>query len=141
MGLTRVAIVRPLFMAMVILAILVMGAISYSRLAVELWPSIDFPVVTVVTPYPGASPETVEDLVSKPIEDALSGLSNLDYMMSISAEGVSYVWVVFTDRADPDAAAIDVERTVSQIRSTLPSDVQPPSVVKADLQALPVINL
>jgi HAE1 family hydrophobic/amphiphilic exporter-1 len=141
MGLTRIAILRPLFTTMVFLAIAVVGLVAYRRLGVDLWPALNIPVVTVTVVYPGASPETVEQQVTRPIEDALSGLPNLDYLASTSTEGLALVTVVFTERADPDAAAIDVERRISAIRATLPSDIRPPSVGKFDLQALPVMTL
>jgi len=88
MGLTRVAISRPLFILMVILGMVIMGAVSYTRLGVELFPSISTPVVTVVTAYPGASPEDVERLVTRPIEDAVAGINNVDVLSSSSTEGV-----------------------------------------------------
>ena len=91
MGLTRAAVLRPLFITMIFLAIVVFGLVSYTRLGVNLLPSVNIPVVTVVTAYPGASPDSVESLVTVPLEDALSGLSNLDYISSSSIEGVSTV--------------------------------------------------
>lgn len=141
MGLTRVAILRPLFMLMVILAIVVFGLVSYTRLGIDLFPAINFPVVSVVTTYSGASPDAVETLVTVPIEDALSGLSDVDYMVSTSGEGVSFVTIVFTDRANPDAVATDVERKISAMRSQLPSDADVPNVVTFDINALPVMNI
>lgn len=132
---------RPLFITMVFLAIIVFGLVSYSRLGVDLLPSVNFPVVTVVTAYPGASPSSVENLVTVPVEDALSGLSDLDYITSTSVEGVSTVIIVFTERANTDAAAIDVERKLNTIRATLPTDVQAPAIVKADINAAPILNL
>ncbi|MBI2941067.1 MAG: efflux RND transporter permease subunit [Chloroflexi bacterium] len=141
MGLTRIAVLRPLFITMVILAVVVFGLVSYGRLGVDLYPELNYPVVTVVTFYPGASPESVEGLVTIPIEDALSGLGDVDYMASTSAEGVSFVTLVFTDRARPEAAPIDVERKVNAIRANLPADAKPPGIVKADINALPVLNV
>jgi hydrophobic/amphiphilic exporter-1 (mainly G- bacteria), HAE1 family len=140
-GLTRLAVRRPLFITMAFLAIVVFGVVSYQRLGVNLLPAVDFPVVTVVTAYPGASPDSVESLVTIPIEDALSGLSNLDYITSTSVEGVSSVVVVFNERADSNAAAIDVERKVNSIRAVLPADAVAPTIVKADINVLPVLNL
>ena len=124
MGLTRVAISRPLFILMVILAMVIMGVVAYSRLGVELFPNINVPVVTVITSYPGAAPDDVERLVTKPIEDAVSGISNVDVLSSSSTEGRSTVTITFTDRANADLSATDVERRVSAIRASLPSDVR-----------------
>jgi hydrophobic/amphiphilic exporter-1 (mainly G- bacteria), HAE1 family len=141
MSLTRVAISRPVFILMVILGLVMMGALSYSRLGVELFPSLNVPVVTVSTGYPGATPEDVERLVTKPIEDAVTGINQVDYVASSSSEGRSTVTIVFTDRANTDLAATDVERRISAIRATLPSDVLPPSVLKQDPNAQPIMFL
>ena len=141
MGLTRAAVLRPLFITMIFLAIVVFGLVSYTRLGVNLLPSVNIPVVTVVTAYPGASPDSVESLVTVPLEDALSGLSNLDYISSSSVEGVSTVTLAFTEKANTDASAIDVERKVSSIRSTLPAESKEPTIIKVDLNAAPVLNL
>ena len=115
MGLTRVAISRPLFILMVITAMVILGAVSYSRLNVELFPSINVPVVTVITAYPGAAPDDVERLVTKPIEDAVSGISNVDVLSSSSTEGQSSVTITFTDRANADIAATDVEEICNEL--------------------------
>jgi HAE1 family hydrophobic/amphiphilic exporter-1 len=141
MGLTRVSIVRPLFITMVMLGLVVIGLVSYTRLGVDLLPAINFPVVSVVVPYPGAGPESVEQLVVKPIEDVLAGEGNLDFVISQSTEGMGVVTLVYKETANVDAAAINVERKVNSIRAALPSDVQPPSVIRADVNAQPVMNL
>src|SRR5579884_1798550 len=141
MGLTRIAILRPLFIAMVVLGLIVLGGVSYTKLGVDLYPNVDFPVTSVVTVYPGAGPETVEQLVTKPIEDAVAGLNGIDYIQSYSAEGISYVIVIFKQDVNGDAASIDVERKVNGLRGSLPQDAQPPSVVKADITSLPVMNI
>jgi HAE1 family hydrophobic/amphiphilic exporter-1 len=122
-GLTRLSILRPLFITMVVLAMVVVGLVSYVRLGVDLLPAIDFPVVSVVVPYPGAGPESIEQLVVKPIEDALAGERNLDYIISQSNEGIGAVILVYKIGADASEAAIDVERKVSGIRGLLPQDV------------------
>ncbi len=141
MGLTRVAVLRPLFIAMVVLGLIVLGAVSYTKLGVDLYPNVDFPVTSVVTAYPGAGPETVEQLVTKPIEDAVAGINGIDYIQSYSAEGYSYVIVVFKEDVNGDAASIDVERKINAVRGSLPQDSQPPSVVKADITSLPVMSI
>ena len=141
MGLTRIAILRPLFIAMVILGLIVLGLVSYTKLGVDLYPNVDFPVTSVVTAYPGAGPETVEQLVTKPIEDAVAGINGIDYIQSYSAEGFSYVVVVFKQEVNGDAASIDVERKINAVRGALPQDAQPPSVVKANITSLPVMSI
>src|SRR5918997_2769705 len=141
MGLTRVAITRPVFILMVISAMVILGLVSFSRLNAELYPTINTPVVTVLTTYSGASPEDIERLITKPIEDAVAGIANIDSIQSFSSEGRSQVTIPFTDAANVDLAATDVERRVSAIRSTLPQDSDSPSVLKIDPSQLPVLYL
>jgi HAE1 family hydrophobic/amphiphilic exporter-1 len=141
MGLTRVALTRPVFMLMVILALVVMGLVASTRLNAELFPNVVSPAVTVVTRYPGAAPEDVERLVTKPIEDAIAGLADIDYISASSAEGRSIVQVVFTDRANQDIVAVDVERRVSAARALLPPEVEAPAVLKIDPSQQPVLFL
>ncbi|HLI27267.1 MAG TPA: efflux RND transporter permease subunit [Chloroflexota bacterium] len=141
MGLTRIAIQRPVFILMVFSAIIVMGLVAYTRLNAELYPRVNTPVVTIITTYSGASPEDVERLITKPLEDAVAGIADLDYLQSSSMEGISTIIVTFTDAANPDLAASDVERRVSAVRGQLPQDADQPSVLKVDLQSLPVLYL
>jgi HAE1 family hydrophobic/amphiphilic exporter-1 len=141
MGLTRVAIERPVFILMVFAAIIVLGLVAFTRLNAELYPRVNTPVVTIITIYSGASPEDVERLITKPLEDAVAGIADLDYIQSSSTEGVSTIIVTFTDAANPDLAASDVERRVSAVRGQLPQDANQPSVLKVDIQSLPVLYL
>ncbi|HLH21985.1 MAG TPA: efflux RND transporter permease subunit [Chloroflexota bacterium] len=141
MGLTRVAITRPVFILMVISAMVILGLVSFTRLNAELYPDINTPVVTVLTTYSGAAPEDVERLITKPIEDAVAGIANIDNIQSFSSEGRSQVTITFTDAANVDLAASDVDRRVSAIRSTLPQDADAPSVLKVDPTQLPVLYL
>ncbi|HEX2034529.1 MAG TPA: efflux RND transporter permease subunit [Chloroflexota bacterium] len=138
---TRLAIQRPLFMLMAILGVLIFGAIGYTRMGVDLYPPVNIPVVLVSVPYPGASPEIVESLVTKPIEDAVAGLPNLDQVTSTSSEGSSTVVVTFTEVADADTVALEVEKRVNGIRGSLPTDILPPSVFKFDIDQLPIMRL
>src|SRR5579885_3419788 len=141
MGLTSLAIRRPLFMLMVISAIVVFGLVSYSRLGVDLNPNVNFPVVSIVTSYPGAGSESVDRLVTRKIEDAVAGINGIDYIRSSSTRGVSQVVVVFKDGVNADTASIEVERKVDAARANLPTESDAPSIVKADLHAQPVIDL
>lgn len=141
MGLTRIAISRPVFMLMVISALVILGLVSFSRLNAELYPSINTPAVTVLTTYSGASPEDVERLITKPLEDAVAGLANIDSITSYSSEGRSQITIMFTDAANVDIAANDVERRVSAVRALLPPDADAPSVLKIDPTQLPVLYL
>jgi hydrophobic/amphiphilic exporter-1 (mainly G- bacteria), HAE1 family len=140
-GLTRVAIARPVFMLMVIMAMILLGLVSFFRLNAELYPPINTPVVTVLTTYPGAAPEDVRRLISEPIEDAVAGIANVDVIQSSSGEGSSQVTITFTDAADINVAATDVERRISAVRAQLPDDAESPTVLKLDPTQLPVLYL
>ena len=83
MGLTRVAINRPVFILMVITAMVILGLVSFTRLNAELFPSISFPVVTVVTTYSGASPDDIDRLVTQPLQDAIAGIAHVDVLQSV----------------------------------------------------------
>src|SRR5258708_18318525 len=140
MGLTNIAIKRPLLMLMAIGALLVVGFVSWTKLGVDLLPALDFPIVVVNTVYPGASPEAVDTLITKRVEDAVVTINNIDYISSNSTEGVSTVVIFFKDAAPKDSS-IDVERKVSAIRGLLPADAKDPSVGKYDPNAQPILQL
>src|SRR5689334_22547566 len=140
MWLTSTAIKRPLFMLMVIGALLVVGLVSWTKLGVDLLPALDFPIVVVTTQFPGASPDAVDTLVTKPVEDAVATINDIDYIQATSVEGVSSVVIFFTDKAAKDSS-IDVERRVSALRATLPTDAKDPAVGKYDPNAQPILLL
>ncbi len=128
-------------MLMIILALVVLGIRGFTLMQVDRFPKVDFPFVSVLTVFPGASPEDVEDLVVKPIEDAVAGIPGVDYVQSIANEGVGLVVIAFVEGVDGNQAAIDVERQVAAIKGTLPEDATDPSIVKADINAIPIMNL
>lgn len=139
MWLTSLSIRRPVFILMVMLTFMVLGFYSYSRMKVELQPNVDFPVVTVVTAYPGAGPEEIETLVSKRIEDAVGSASGVKEVSSTSREGLSLVVVEFELGTNLDTAFTDVRSKVDSIRSEFPTDVESPSISKIDTRASPVM--
>lgn len=141
MSLTRLAIRRPLTMLMIILGLVVMGYRAMTLMQVDRFPKVDFPVVSIVTVYPGASPNDVEDLVVKPIEDAVAGISGIDQINSTSGEGVGAVVIQFVEGINGNQAAIDVERQVATVRGQLPTDAKDPSIIKADINAIPIMQV
>ncbi|RMF04461.1 MAG: efflux RND transporter permease subunit [Chloroflexi bacterium] len=141
MGLTRLSLRRPLTMLMIIVALLIMGWQGYNRLLLDRFPAVDFPFVTVTVIFPGASPEDVEDLVLKPLEDAISTISGIDELNATAQEGIGTIVVAFVEGTDGNAAAIDVERQVSSARGKLPDDAEVPVVGKFDFNSIPVVIL
>jgi len=141
MGLTKLAITRPLTMLMIILAMVVFGLRSYSELQVDRYPSVDFPVVSVIVAYPGAGPEDVERDIVKPIEDAVATVGGVDTITGKAQENVGIIVVAFQQDVNASNATSEVERKVAAIKGTLPDDAKEPSVVKADLNALPIMEM
>jgi HAE1 family hydrophobic/amphiphilic exporter-1 len=141
MALTRLAVYRPLAILMLILALVILGAYSYGLLPVDRFPKVDFPFVSIVTLYPGASPEDVERDIIKPIEDAVSGISGVRHITSNAREGVGIVSIEFYEDTNADQAAIDVDRRLATIKSGFPEGAKDPSVIKADINALPIMDL
>src|SRR5438093_13486109 len=101
MGLTRLAVERPLTILMGVLAIVLLGGVSYTYLKIDRLPPLNFPVVNVVISYPQAAAQDVEQLVTKPVEDAVSGASGIAQSSSTSSEGTPNVRIQFVEEADP----------------------------------------
>jgi hydrophobic/amphiphilic exporter-1 (mainly G- bacteria), HAE1 family len=139
--LSDVSIKRPIFTAMIMMAILVFGAVMYKRLSVDLYPKVDFPIVTVTVVYPGADPETMESKVADPIEEAVNSLSGIDQLRSTSLEGVAQVFVQFDLGVDLDVAAQDVRDRIAGVQRDLPQGAEPPVVEKLDIGASPVLQI
>ncbi len=139
MVLSDVCIKRPVFAAVLSLAILLVGMISYSRLAVRELPKIDQPIVTVTTTYRGASADVMESQVTKPLEDSLSGIEGVDILTSSSRAEQSDITITFKLSRDPDSAAADVRDKVSRVRGRLPQLIDEPVLAKTDADAFPIL--
>ncbi|TAH35542.1 MAG: efflux RND transporter permease subunit [Planctomycetota bacterium] len=140
-GLAELCIRRPVLASMLILSLVVVGVASYLNLAVDRFPAVDLPTVSVRTSLPGASTEEVEVLVSDPIEEAVNTVEGIDQLRSISVAGASIVVVTFRLERDIDAAAQDVRDRVSAVLPQLPEDAEPPVVAKFDNDQTPVITV
>ena len=141
MGVTRLAITRPIAILMIVAAFLVLGFVSYLRLPAELNPKVDFPVVSVNTTYAGTNPQEMETLITKPIEDSISGVSGLKQIDSTSQSGVSVVRCTFFFGTNLDTAAADVRQKVDAVRKRLPTNADSPSVAKQDNASQPVMYI
>ncbi|MBI3976678.1 MAG: efflux RND transporter permease subunit [Chloroflexi bacterium] len=140
MGLTRLAVNRPLTILMFVLGLVILGLVARSQLRVDRMPNISFPFVGVSFSYPGASPEDVEALVVDRIEQRLAGLAGVTSINSTSNVGSGSINVSLAEGADADRAAVDVERRLATLRAQLPADVTP-SVNRADPNAFPIMNI
>jgi len=140
-GLSALAIRRPVFTAMVMSALVVLGFFSYRRLPIDQFPSIDLPIVTVQTVYPGASAGTVEREVTRRLEEAFNPVQDVKKITSISLEGVSQVVVEFQLTRNVDVAAQDLRSKIDAIRRDLPDGVESPVVQKIDFGSMPILSL
>ena len=141
MQLPEICIRRPVLATVLSLVVLLVGLISYTRLAVREYPRIDEPVVSVTTTYRGASAEVVESQVTKVLEDSLAGIEGVELMTSQSRSERSQINVRFTLKRDPDSAAADVRDKVSRVRAKLPDTVDEPVVAKVESDSFPVVYL
>ncbi len=141
MFITRVSIHHPVFASMVMLALMVVGIFSYARMGVDQFPDIDLPVIVVSTTFSGASPETMESDITRPIENAVNTIAGIDTVTSESYEGHSVVVVQFDLDVDAESAAQDVRDRVSRLEATLPDNADAPQIMRFNPDDQPIISL
>ena len=141
MWFTRVSIGNPVLATMVMLAFVVMGLFSAQRLKVEQFPNVEFPTVVVQTDYPGASPEIVEDEVTRPLEEGINSIAGISQLNSRTYEGYSLVIVQFNLDMDGRKAADDVREKVAQIRPQFRAEVKESRISRFDPASRPVYTL
>lgn len=141
MFLTKISVRHPVFATMVMVALLVFGIYSYSRLPIEQMPNIDLPVVAVVVSYPGASAQSVENDVIKPIEDAVNSISGIDTLQSIAQQNAAMIIMLFDMDVKSTDAVQEVRDKVSAIEANLPSNADKPQILRFDPNALPILSL
>ncbi|SFU17146.1 efflux RND transporter permease subunit [Mesorhizobium sp. YR577] len=141
MFLTRISVTYPVFTTMMMVALLVMGIFSFQRLGLDQYPNVDVPIVVVMTTYPGATPETVETEVTRPVEDALNAISGLDEITSTSYEGRSVVTAKFKLEVQGAVAAQDVRDKVAAIEAKFPDDVDKPIVSRFNPSDQPILSV
>ncbi|MCI0546116.1 MAG: efflux RND transporter permease subunit [Candidatus Rokubacteria bacterium] len=139
--LAEVCIRRPVFAAMIILALVVVGAASFFRLGVDRFPSVDLPTVSIRTTFTGAATEEMETEVSKRIEEVVNTVEGISVLRSISGTGSSIVIVTFNLERDIDVATQDVRDKVATVLKDLPRDADPPIVAKFDNDSSPVMTV
>lgn len=141
MWFTRVSIDNPVFATMMMAALLVLGLFSYSRLPVEQFPDVTFPVVVISTEYPGASPENVEEEVSRRIEEAVNTISGIKTLSSRSYEGLSVVVVQFDLVIDAKSAAQDVREKIAVLRPSFRAEIKEPKISRFNPDDSPVVSV
>ncbi|MFP3912361.1 MAG: efflux RND transporter permease subunit, partial [Desulfobacteraceae bacterium] len=141
MSLPGFSVHRPIFITMVTLIVVIIGAFSLSRLRIDLLPNIELPTLTVRTEYEGASPEVMERLVTQIVEEIIATVPGVEEMTSQSSEGNSSVQVRFVWGTDIDTAAMDVQSKLEDEINELPDDVVRPRIRKFDIASFPVVLL
>lgn len=141
MFLPNLAIKRPVFITMIMSALMIFGLLSFSRIGVDLYPEVEFPIITIHTALPGADPQTVETSVSKPIEDAVSSIGSIKHLHSTSTDNISQIVIEFELEKNIDIAYQEVLAKIGTIRDKLPDDIEEPLIEKADLNAAPILAL
>ena len=141
MSIPRLAIHRPVTMFMISFVIVLLGGISLTRLPVDLMPDTEFPSITVRVNYAGVGPLEMEELVTRPIEQAVSAVAGLERVESTSSEGNANVRLNFSWGTDLSEAADDVRTRIDRVRGRLPEDADPPTIFKFDSTAMPIMGI
>jgi len=139
MNLAKFALRNPITILMAVLGSIILGAVAFSKLPVDMFPDITFPSITVATFYPGANPQDMERMVTYPVEKAVSTVNGVKYVASISRQGASLVTIYFNWGTNLDSAQSDVLQVVNLIHGDLPKDVQYPIIRKFDIAQISVI--
>ncbi len=141
MLLSDLSIKRPIFASVMMLVLVTLGLFSYRRLSIDMYPDVEIPVLSVVTKFPGASPETVEREVTKRIEEELNRIPGVRHIISDSRESVSNVVVLFQLEVKINEAVQDARAKINTIRADLPQGIEDPLIQKLDFSAMPVVSL
>ncbi|MCL5037815.1 MAG: efflux RND transporter permease subunit [Chloroflexi bacterium] len=140
MNIPQFSVRRPIAVTVISLIVILMGLISLSRLNIDLFPKIDFPMITVATIYPGAGPEEIENTLTKPLEEAFGTLEDLEQISSVSREGVSQISIEFKYGINLDNAAAKVREKIDTVRPTFPAEVESPSMSRVDPAMSPILT-
>ncbi|MCF8011954.1 MAG: efflux RND transporter permease subunit [Clostridiales bacterium] len=141
MKITDFSIRRPMTILVVVTVILLLGAVSLSRLNIDLYPEMNLPVGAVMTEYSGASPQEVEEQVTRPLESVLGTVNDLDSIQSMSNRGQSVVIAEFNWGTDMEFAALDMREKVDMVKDALPGEAGEPLVFKMDPNMLPIMQI
>ena len=141
MGLTKSVLKRPVTTVLVVLCLIVFGMTSIFSSKLELTPEMEMPMLIISAIYPGASPDDVEELVTKPIEDEIGTLTGVDTVMSMSAENMAMVMLSYDYSMDIDQAYDDLKKKLDGMANSLPDDVKTPTIIEMDINAMPSLIL
>ena len=140
-GLSNLSINRPVLAIVMSLVIIIFGVIGFNFLGIREYPSVDPQTISVSTSYTGANASVIESQITEPLEESINGIEGIKTLTSSSRDGASSIQVEFDLEVDLEAAANDVRDRVSRAIRNLPPDCDPPSVRKADADAMPIVAL
>lgn len=141
MNITSFCIRRPVTTGMIFLVITLLGVISASRMPIDLYPEITYPVINISTSYSGAGPEEIEQLITIPIERMVSTINNVRSITSVSSEGFSRVSVYFDWGANLETALDAIRASIDRVKRRLPEDAETPSIFQYDPSATPIMTI
>lgn len=139
MNISELSIRRPVLATVLTLVILLFGLIGYTSLGVREYPNVDNPIISVSCSYPGANADVIESQITEPLEQNINGIPGIRSLTSVSQQGSSQITVEFELSVDLETAANDVRDKVSRAQRNLPKDCDPPTVSKADADAMPIM--
>ena len=141
MSLSSVSINRPVLSTVFAIVILLFGMVGLTFLGIREFPSVDPPIISVSTSYPGANSDVIETQITEPLEQSINGIQGIRSLTSVSRQGGSDITVEFELSVDMETAANDTRDKVSQAMRMLPRDCDPPVVAKADADANPILQM
>lgn len=141
MNLSKIAVKRPVTTVILLLIVVLIGFVSIMGLPLDLFPNIEMPVAAVMVQYPNASPEEIENMVTKPIEQQLATVQKLDKLVSMTMAGSSITMVQFDMGTDMNFATLEMREKIALVKGFLPEDATDPIVMKMDLNATPVMQV
>jgi HAE1 family hydrophobic/amphiphilic exporter-1 len=137
----KASIYRPVLTTVIFIIIILLGIVSFMRLSIDMMPEVEYPTISVSTSYGNVGPEEIEELITKPIEQALAAVQNVEEISSTSSEGSSNVSVSFEWGTDLDVASNDIRERIDMVIRALPDDVDRPNIRKFDISSMPILML
>ena len=137
---SKFSVKKPYTVLVSVVLVIILGIVSFTKMTADLLPSINLPYVIVMTTYPGANPETVELVVTKPVEQSMATVSNIENISSVSAENYSMVIMEFAQSANMDSVSLEIRESLDQIKSYWDDSIGNPIIMKLNPDMLPVMT-
>ena len=134
----KFSVKKPFTVFVAVIAVIVLGVVAYLNMTPDLLPNMDFPYIMIMTTYPGASPETVEAEITKPLEQSMSTLEHIKEVTSTSGENYSMVMLEFEDSVNLDTIGVDIQQSLTSLQAGWDDMVSAPYVLKINPSMLPV---